>query len=228
MLEVDRVMVDDFGITILQMMDQAGQNLASLTNATFFDSSPEGKSVLVVAGPGGNGGGGLSAARALHASGVRVSVVLSSPVDRLTHEAATYLKSSVDIGVTVLSQDDAQLLDYDLIIDAMLGYSLRGDPREAAATLIERINESGVPVLSNDIPSGIETTSGRIETPAIKASATLTIALPKQGLAEPATRPHVGDLYLSDINVPPLLYECTFPDMGAVDPFTVDKVVRIW
>jgi NAD(P)H-hydrate epimerase len=228
MLEVDRVMVDDFGIPILQMMDQAGQNLAFLANAAFFDDSPEGRSVLVAAGPGGNGGGGLSAARALHASGVRVSVVLSSPVDDLTHETSTYLKSSVDLGVTVLSQDDPNLMNHDLIIDAMLGYSLRGDPRGNAATLIERINDSGVPVLSNDIPSGIETTSGRVGTPAIKASATLTIALPKQGLAEPAARPLIGDLYLSDINVPPSLYERTFPEMGAVDPFKVGKVIRIW
>jgi NAD(P)H-hydrate epimerase len=64
-----------------------------------------------------------------------------------------------------------------------------------------------VPVLSLDVPSGIDATTGAIYDPAIRADVTLTLALPKEGLRTPGVDDHVGDLYVADIGVPPGLYE---------------------
>lgn len=235
MREVDRAMVDDYGIAILQMMEHAGRNLATLARASFLGGSAAGKNVLIAAGPGGNGGGGLSGGRQLHNMGAKVAVVLTAPADNLTLEAATQLKTLRASGVPVAQASELDFKDLDrqdLVVDAIFGYSLRGDPRGDAAGLIERIVESGRPVLSNDIPSGIEATSGRVGSPAIRASATITIALPKMGLAESAAKAFVGDLYLGNIAVPPDLYGRSFPEMAPemvkVNPFSASEIVRVW
>ncbi|MBT5319996.1 MAG: NAD(P)H-hydrate epimerase [Chloroflexi bacterium] len=228
MEEVDRAMVDDFGIPILQMMDQAGRNLAFLAVERFWGGKPSSPNVLIVAGPGGNGGGALSGGGRLLEMGVNVAVTLTSPAGRFTPEASHFLVALEERDVPVEPLDKVDIEMFDLVVDGILGYSLIGDPREPAATLINRINDSLTPVLSNDLPSGIEATSGRVGTPVINADATLTIALPKQGVRELEAMPHVGDLYLGDINVPPELYEQSFPGMGSINPFTQEQVVQIW
>lgn len=232
MREVDRAMVDDYGVSILQMMEHAGRNIAAVARAVFFEGFAAGKNVLVAAGRGGNGGGGLSGGRQLHNMGANVTVVLTVPVETLTREAGLQLRTLQASGVRIARPGELDPDSQDLIVDAIFGYSLRGDPRGDAANLIDRILESDVPVLSNDIPSGVEATSGRVGSPAIKAMATITIALPKKGLAEPEARALVGDLYLGNIAVPPDLYSRSFPGMAPElvkdNPFETSEIVRIW
>ena len=84
MREVDRAMVEDYGILLIQMMENAGRNLAHLARERFLEGNASGKTILVLAGPGGNGGGGLVCARRLHNWGADVRVYLSSPVATLT------------------------------------------------------------------------------------------------------------------------------------------------
>ncbi len=91
-----------------------------------------------------------------------------------------------------------------LVVDALIGYSLRGDPAGRAAELIEWTNQQPSPVLSLDTPSGLDVTTGQAGEPCIRAAATMTLALPKRGLL---TSPEVGALYLADISVPPLVYQ---------------------
>ncbi len=91
-------------------------------------------------------------------------------------------------------------------MDGLIGYSLTGPPRGAAGELIRWANERGAPILALDAPSGLDTTSGEVHEPAIRATATLTLALPKRGLRAPGVANHVGELYLADISVPPSLY----------------------
>lgn len=92
----------------------------------------------------------------------------------------------------------------DLIIDGLNGYSLSGTPRGPARGLIEWANKQSSPVLSLDVPSGLDTASGEIHTPTVIADATMTLALPKTGLQ--SAKRVVGELYLADISVPPVLY----------------------
>jgi NAD(P)H-hydrate epimerase len=105
-----------------------------------------------------------------------------------------------------ITRSTLELSNSDLILDAMLGYGAKGDPRLPIADWIQLADESGLPILSLDSPSGLDTTTGVPGSPCIHASATLTLALPKTGLRAPTAKPFVG-LYLADIGVPPELYE---------------------
>jgi len=206
-------MVEDLGIELMQMMENAGRNLAALAIERYSPSS-----VTVLAGPGGNGGGGLTAARHLSNRGIRVSVTLAKPIDEMTPVPAHQAHILEAMGVPFTDDPAAG----DLVIDALLGYSLTGDPRERAADLIRSANQQSV-VLALDTPSGLDTTTGRIGDPCIRADATMTLAMPKIGLLqEPDV---VGDLYLADISVPPSVYEAFGLDIG--DLFEAGPVVRV-
>jgi len=89
------------------------------------------------------------------------------------------------------------------VLDAILGFSLAGPPSGAAAALIRAANAHHGPVLSIDLPSGLDATSGAVFDPCIQATATLTLALPKTGLFADTARSVVGELYAADIGVPP-------------------------
>ena len=108
---------------------------------------------------------------------------------------------------------------------AIIGYSLSGSPRGVAADLIRWANMQDVPILSLDTPSGLDVTSGTAHNPTIRATATMTLALPKQGLLKPQSSSYIGDLYLADISVPPELYT----KMGIIVPplFEKQDIVRI-
>ena len=194
MRAVDHVMVEDLHIELVQMMENAGRSLAELAIIRF---SP--RSLTILAGPGGNGGGGLVAARHLANRGCQVQVVLTEP-GHLTPVPAHQADILARMGVTIASRPATA----DLIIDAMIGYSLRGDPAGAAAQLITWANDQAAPVLALDTPSGLDLTTGTAANPAVWAAATLTLALPKVGLLD---APNVGELYLADISVPPLVYQ---------------------
>ena len=94
----------------------------------------------------------------------------------------------------------------DIIIDALIGYGLQGDPRPEVAVWIEKANASGKPILALDAPSGLDTTSGTAGRPTVRADATMTLALLKVGIIGKSAQPFVGSLYLADISVSPELY----------------------
>ena len=230
MREVDRLMIEEFGIVLLQMMENAGRNLARL--AAMQMEGPSSRNVLVLAGRGNNGGGGMVAARHLTNMGYRVSVILTSLSGALTGIPADQASILHRMGVEVLetdamSVDDAgqRFADGDVIIDALIGYSLAGAPRDQAAELIGLANRSGRPIVALDVPSGVDAGSGEVFEPAIKATATLTLALPKTGLGLPGVRERLGQLYLADISVPAALYH----EIGLVfePPFAKDSLVHL-
>jgi NAD(P)H-hydrate epimerase len=212
MREVDRLMVDDFHISLLQMMENAGRNLAELSLRAFAPAN-----VLVLAGSGGNGGGGLVAARHLTNRGVPVAVALSQDASSLAPAPRHQFEILARMEVTFLDQPD----NADLVIDALIGYSLRGDPSGRAAVLINWANAQSGPVLSLDAPSGLDVTTGNPFEPCVAATATMTIALPKPGLRDW----RVGDLYLADISVPAALYRQLELDVPVL--FRDDTLVKI-
>lgn len=227
MIEVDRLMVDVYGIQLIQMMENAGRHLAALARDRFLDGDPTNKQVVVLAGSGGNGGGALVSARNLHNWGARVEVYLTRPISELTgvvFQQAMILQA-LDIGLHT-AKDLNNGLALDLIIDGIIGYNLQGQPRGSASEMIHWANNLGNPILSLDVPSGLEAGSGKIHSPAIRANATMTLALPKTGLKSPQDE-IVGELYLADIGVPPKLYEQ--PSLGLlVGPiFNLGQIIRL-
>ena len=208
MIEVDRAMMEDYRIDLVRMMENAGRNLAHLARERFLDGDPRGRHVIVLAGTGGNGGGALVAARRLHNYGTSVSVFTTKPDDAFNLVPGQQLDLLRRMDVTIESADAvASAETADLVLDGVIGYSLRGAPRGAAGALIEWANAQSCPVLSLDAPSGVDTTTGTVFDPAVRATATMTLALPKVGLGTPGVQAHVGELYLADISVPPELYK---------------------
>jgi NAD(P)H-hydrate epimerase len=207
MIEVDRAMVEDFKIQLIQMMENAGRNLAHLARERFLDGDPHGKRVVVLAGTGGNGGGALVCARHLHNHGARIQVYVTKPGADFSPAAGHQLDILYRMGVSVAQADAAARAETpDLVIDGVIGYSLKGAPRGTAADLIRWANAQAAPILALDAPSGVDTTTGTVFDPAIRATATMTLALPKEGLHAPGAQTQVGELYLADISVPPSLY----------------------
>jgi len=207
MIEVDRAMMEDERIELIQMMENAGRNLAHLARVGFFTGNPRGKNVVVLAGTGGNGGGALVCARRLHNWGAQVQVFLTHPATDFTLVPAHQLDILQRMKVPVAQADAiTQVQSPALIVDGLIGYRLKGAPRGAVADLIRWANAQPAPILALDTPSGIDTTTGTIFDPAIKATATMTLALPKAGLRAPGVEALVGELYLADISVPPSLY----------------------
>jgi NAD(P)H-hydrate epimerase len=127
----------------------------------------------------------------------------------------------------ISDNETIELKTVDLVIDAMIGYGLAGNPRGTIADWIILVNDAVRPVLALDTPSGLNTTTGIPGNPCIRATATMTLALPKIGLQKLQAQPFIGDLYLADIGVPPELYAA--PSLGfAVGPlFVYDTVVQL-
>ena len=206
MREVDRIMVEDLGISILQMMENAGHAFAELTRIQLSGLSR--RRVVVLAGRGGNGGGGMAAARRLAIWGAEVRVVLAHPDAALAEPPARQLASLRAMGVPVHRPAEAASLLHqaDVVLDALLGYSLDGPPRDPEAGLIRTANSHGLPILSLDLPSGLDPDRGVPYDPTIRAARTLTLALPKAGLLRPEAARSVGELWLADLSVPARAY----------------------
>jgi NAD(P)H-hydrate epimerase len=217
MAEVDRIMIEDYGIRLVQMMENAGRNLAELARRR-LGGQVVGKRILVICGAGNNGGGGMVAARHLSNWGAQVQVKLATRSEKLKDVPAGQwqvlqamrLVRSLSPEAGLLSPEGIALSPHlvhpELILDALIGYGLTGNPRGQAEEWITWMNRSGSPVLALDAPSGLDTTSGVPGDPCVRASATFTLALPKTGLLAPEARPFVGELFLADISVPPALY----------------------
>jgi NAD(P)H-hydrate epimerase len=217
MREVDRIMTEDLGVDLLQMMENAGSHLAQVALVCFRP-----RTVLVLAGTGGNGGGGLVAARHLANRGVVVTAVLTGePAPGSVPARQLAIARRVGVTIADLPPEESEL---DLVLDAMIGYSLRGAPTGRAAELIAWTRESPVPVLCLDLPSGLDASTGRVHDACVRAAATVTLALPKTGLA--AAQEVVGMLYVADIGVPPSVY----PRVGVPAPeglFHEQTLVRL-
>ncbi|MEJ2746645.1 MAG: NAD(P)H-hydrate epimerase [Anaerolineae bacterium] len=230
MIEVDRAMIEDYHIDLIQMMENAGRNLAHLARERFLQGNPRGQKVVVLAGTGGNGGGALVCARRLHNYGAAIRVFVTRPDSGFTPAPRHQLDIVRRMGIPVTLANEVDKGDGDtavLIIDGVIGYSLRGNPRGAAAGLIRWANRQAAPILALDAPSGLDTTTGTIFDPTIRATATMTLALPKAGLLAETAVAHVGELYLADISVPPELYAGPALQLTVNAIFAASDIVRI-
>ena len=199
----------------------------SIADATHL-AAKKNRRVLVLWGRGNNGGGGLVCARRLHAWRARVRILTTHPAEAYLGIPEHQLDIADRMGIPITQLSTPTVLgDVDLVIDAIIGYGLTGAPKEEAARLIDLANDFGAPILSLDAPSGINVTDGRALGVAIRADATLTLALPKVGLQKDGAKDFVGELYVGDLGVPPELYAGSGLAYG-VDPiFAKEEIIRL-
>lgn len=211
--EVDRVMVDDLRISLIQMMENAGRNLAEFVLDRYTPTT-----VTVLAGTGGNAGGGLVAARHLVNRGVDVSVTLGRDPEHFAPDPAHQYAILRRMGVSVTTEPRRS----DVAIDALIGSHLVGAPRGRIGELAALVASTGDRVVALDTPSGLDVTDGSVPGVVVRADATLTLALPKIGLRH---APQVGELYLTDISVPRSVF--TAMNVGPLPDFAHSTIVRI-
>lgn len=196
MREIDRVAVEDVGLELLQLMENAGRDLAR----RLLKRNPE--RVTVLAGNGGNGGGGLACARHLENRDVSVTIVLDRSSEVLDGATATQYRILDEMNVHVATSDVSDAYsEADTIVDSLIGYGLQGEPRGRTRDLIKYCNGAETPVVSLDVPSGLNATTGERPGSVVKPDEILTLALPKTGLGK--TDP---PLYLADISIPHVVY----------------------
>jgi len=219
---MDKEAIEGCGIDVLSLMENAGLATASVSRSMLKDSV-RGKKIACLTGKGNNGGDGLVASRHLDNWGADLTVVLSSAKEELGETCSRQLAVVRSMGTPVLGPA-TELASFDLLIDALLGYNSRGDPREPMAGLIRAANGSGVPILAVDVPSGLDPTEGNPNEPCIRANATITLALPKTGFLNGRSKEFVGELYLGDVSIPGKVYE----EFGQTAPlFERGPVVRV-
>jgi NAD(P)H-hydrate epimerase len=205
MREVERIAIDEVGPNLDQMMENAGRNLASLCVETLrvgaFGDAWTQASIVVLVGAGGNGGGGMCAARHLVNHGGDVTVVVSDH-SRLGGVPAEQLALYRAAGGRLSDVSYLAVLEPAVVVDSVLGYSLRGAPDGVVADLIRWMSGQAAPVIALDVPSGIDSTTGEAPGAHVRATTTMTLALPKTGLDADA----VGELWLADIGIPREVY----------------------
>jgi len=229
MRDVDELAIGEYGLKLEQMMELAGFNLALLARQ-MLGGSLEGKEIAILAGKGNNGGGGLVSARDLSNWGATATILIPSRTG-LKQAVSERLETLEVMGLEIFAYGEGfhtrQILsEVDLIVDSMMGYSLRGAPRHPISDMILLANESGIPILSLDLPSGLDATTGKAHEPCVVAERTLTLALPKKDLLVEGARRYVGSLFLADIGIPPSLYANLGLEVGNI--FSGSHLVKIF
>ena len=214
--ELDRRAIDEFGVPGVVLMENAGRGAAEL----LIRLNPDRQRVLILCGPGNNGGDGFVMARHLDARGWPVEVRLFADPARLSPDAATNFLPIDRGGIPMLvhravtgERIDVMPVLADVlnqpcwIVDALFGTGLARPMGVPYDQIVALVNASGRPVLAVDIPSGLDCDTGEPLGPTIRAAHTATFVAPKQGFANPKARPWLGEVHVVDIGAPKKLVD---------------------
>jgi NAD(P)H-hydrate epimerase len=210
--DLDRRAIAEYGLPGLVLMENAGRGAAELLNRL----NTSGERVLILGGPGNNGGDGFVIARHLQNAGVEADVVLSGAIDQLPADARTNAQVWAKCGplwtapaVGELDVEIRRAIDgaRGWVVDALFGTGLSRPLGEPFAALVEAVNARGLPVLAVDIPSGLDCDTGLPLGPTIRATHTATFVGPKVGFRDPAAQPYLGTVSVIDIGAPKKLVD---------------------
>lgn len=192
------------GTPSLALMEHAGRGVARVARGMLG----AGRRVLVLCGPGNNGGDGFVAARCLREGGAEVAVALLGPADALEGDAAVMAQRW---GGDIAPLSVGSLEGADLVIDALFGAGLARPITGIAAEVVEALNASGLPILAVDVPSGLDGTTGQTNGPTIAATGTVTFFRRKPGHILVPGRMLCGPVHVEDIGIP----ASVLPEIGA-------------
>ncbi|MCJ7564422.1 MAG: NAD(P)H-hydrate dehydratase [Candidatus Aminicenantes bacterium] len=213
MREIDRKTIEEIGIPGPVLMENAGIRITGAILKRFPRITEE--NVVIVAGKGNNGGDGFVVARHLFNLGARPNVLLLASKQELKGDAALNLGIAEKIGVEIAEVTKIEewkkhrigLFHASVIVDAIFGTGLLKPAEGLYATAIEDINKAPGFKVAVDIPSGLSSDTHLLIGPAVKADLTVALAAPKIGHVLPPAEEYVGELVISDISIPPFLFE---------------------
>ena len=193
------------------LMERAGLAAAELAKAL----APNGKRIAILAGPGNNGGDAFVVARHLRNAWFNVEVLFTGSEDKLSEDAAAALKAWRDAGGTLAEELPR---DCGLVVDGLFGIGLTRDLSGRYAELVRWMNAARCPVLALDVPSGLESDSGRVLGCAVRAAHTITFIGLKPGLLTLDAVDHCGELHLATLGLdaPALVAPCGHVTAAAV------------
>lgn len=192
------------GVPTEMLMALAGFQTATLALSLLKDSA--GDQVAVLVGRGNNGGDALVAARHLADWGTSVSVLLAGSVDELGPTSGL-ARAAAAAGANLLTGyleagALAAVRRADLVVDGLLGIGVLGAPREPFASLIGEVNQAQRGLLAVDIPSGLDTNTGKTAGACVRATHTVMLGVAKRGCLQPEAAGWCGQLWLADIGIP--------------------------
>jgi ADP-dependent NAD(P)H-hydrate dehydratase / NAD(P)H-hydrate epimerase len=211
--EADRLTIAQ-GTAGLTLMENAGKAIAEAVTAM----QPAGRRIVVLAGPGNNGGDGFVAARLLAAAPYAVSVLLVGNSDTLKGDAANAAKAWTG---PVAGAAPEQLAGADIVVDALFGAGLDRPVDGLARAMIEAVNAQRAPVVAVDLPSGINGSSGAVMGAAINATRTVTFFRKKPAHLLMPGRVHCGDVSVAPIGIPETV-------LARIVPRTFENVPQLW
>lgn len=231
MREIQRAAQEEFGLDIIQITENAGRAVATLAIA-MLGGRGRGQHIVVLAGGGNKGAAGLCAVRHLTNWGFIVEPVFGEVETEMSFAARKQLqilrKASIveptDAETSEMTMEE-HLDAADLVIDALVGYGHSGPLSGIAGALVQLATSAGKAILSVDVPSGVNATTCEAQDPAIHATTTLMLDLPKKGLVDVKSRPFAGELYLADLGIPRTVPERFGVSMGSL--YSEGPIVRI-
>lgn len=217
---LDRCAIDEFGVPGFELMQRAARS----GFRQLVRHWPAAESVLVLCGSGNNGGDGYLVAAAAHRQGMQVRCLAIADPAKLKGDALKAYETARDAGLDVEAYDslgngdlDVCIGDAGVVVDAMLGTGITGALRSPFDHVVARLNASGRPVLAIDVPSGLNASTGWIESDAVTAGATATFIGLKAGLLTGKGPDVAGDVMFDDLGVPEEIYQRVEPVASRLD-----------
>lgn len=200
--QLDRIAIDELKLPGYDLMQRA----ASFSYGCLKQHWPEARRILVVCGGGNNAGDGYVLARYAIEEGKQVQVGWLQDPEQLQGDASSAYRDLVESGCKPESFDEYFLNDADIVVDALLGTGLDRDVEGAMAAAINAINDSMLPVLAIDIPSGLHADTGRVMGTAVKADVSPSFIGLKQGMFTNNGEEYAGKILFNDLEVPEEAY----------------------
>ena len=201
------------GCTMFELMQRAGEAAFNVLKREW----PEVQSIIVVAGNGNNAGDGYILAKLAKQQGINVVIICEQPKRELIGDAKQAQLEWLKLGAKTLQFSEVDFTEFDVLVDALLGTGVTGEVKSAFQDVIQQINQTDIPVLSIDLPSGMQANTGQALPVCIKANVTVTFVATKPGLVSGIGKAFCGKLTFADLKIGAEFFGITHSEAQLVD-----------